>query len=147
MSYAKSGTCLADAKGKMTTEFDEDYAELLRGFDEEFSSFREQLAKRSDAEKKRDTYILEQHSKGKRWKIVFKKASKKFDFDALDPSDSKYDYWVNYYETFIRMISIGLKLHEFGENLDRLKETDEKINALYRAIEDEDSSSFDSETE
>ena len=45
------------------------------------------------------------------------------------------------------MISIGLKLHEFGENLDRLKETDEKINALYRAIEDEDSSSFDSETE
>ncbi|MEM7792729.1 MAG: hypothetical protein AAF546_15090 [Verrucomicrobiota bacterium] len=115
-------------------DYDQDYAELIAQFHEEFDEFREQLDKRTESEVERDRYILDQKSKGKRWKVVFKKASKKLDFKALGPSDSEYDYWVGYYETFIRMLIRSVDLESFAKNIAKLKEIDQRIAEISEEI-------------
>ncbi len=102
---------------------------LIADFEDETEGFRQLLDNRNKEEMARDAYILEQHSKNKKWKVIFRKASKKFEFPEPIKGTDEFDYWVEYYETFVRIILYDLYMDRYEQNL-------ETIESIRRELEE-----------
>ncbi|MCB1124733.1 MAG: hypothetical protein KJT03_24480, partial [Verrucomicrobiae bacterium] len=60
-------------------------------------------------------YVLDQHSRGKRLKVVLRKASKKLNRPELSPDSHQHAAWVKYYEDLIAIIANDIKIEAYQQ--------------------------------
>ena len=100
----------------MDQSSDKQFEAAVEKYYQETLSFRYQLDNRSEEEMVRDDYVLDQHSKGKRLKVVLRKASKKLDLPDLAPDSPQHAGWVNYYESLISIIANDIKIEAYQKS-------------------------------
>jgi hypothetical protein len=76
-------------------------------------NFRHQLDNRTEEEMLRDDYVLDQHMRGKRMKVVLTKAAKKLKRPELAPDSPQYPSWVRYYEDLMAIIMNDMKIEAY----------------------------------
>ena len=97
----------------MDSESDKQFEAAVEKYYQETLSFRYQLDNRTEEEMVRDDYVLEQHAKGKRLKVVLRKASKKLDLPELAPDSPHHPGWVGYYEDLKAIIANDMKIEAY----------------------------------
>jgi hypothetical protein len=100
----------------MEPNSDEQFTAAVEKYYQETLSFRYQLDNRSEEEMVRDDYVLNQHSKGKRLKVVLRKASKKLDLPELSPDSAHHASWAKYYEDLMAIIANDMKIEAYQQS-------------------------------
>lgn len=95
---------------------DEQFEASIEQYYKDTDSFRQLLDNRTEEEMVRDDYVLDQHSRGKRMKVVLTKASKKLRLPELAPDSPHYPNWVRYYENLIRIITGDIRIEAYYKN-------------------------------
>ena len=100
----------------MTNSTDEAFEASIEKYYRETYNFRHQLDNRTEDAMVRDDYVLDQHARGKRMKVVLKKASKKLHLPKLEPDSPQYTSWINYYENLIQIITSDIRIEAYYKN-------------------------------
>ena len=100
----------------MAPNSDEQFEATVEKYYQETISFRYQLDNRTEEEMVRDDYVLDQHSKGKRLKVVLRKASKKLNLPELAPDSTQHSNWVKYYEDLMAIIANDMKIEAYQQS-------------------------------
>ena len=95
---------------------DQQFEASIEQYYKDTYSFRQLLDNRTEEEMVRDDYVLDQHSRGKRMKVVLTKASKKLKLPELAPDSPHYPNWVRYYENLIRIITGDIRIEAYFKN-------------------------------
>lgn len=106
---------------------DEEFEASIEKYYRDTYSFRYQLDSRTEEEMVRDDYVLDQHGRGKRMKVVLTKASKKLRIPELAPDSPHYPQWVKYYEDLIEIIMNDMKIEAYQKNKMKMEETKKAI--------------------
>lgn len=97
----------------MTNSTDEAFEASIEKYYRETYNFRHQLDNRTEDEMVRDDYVLDQHARGKRMKVVLKKASKKLNLPEMAPDSPQYPRWLKYYEDLVAIIMNDMKIEAY----------------------------------
>ena len=100
----------------MTQISDEQFEASIEQYYKDTYRFRQLLDNRTEEEMVRDDYVLDQHSRGKRMKVVLKKAAKKLKRPEFDPGSHHYPSWVQYYESLIKIITGDIRIETYYKN-------------------------------
>jgi hypothetical protein len=92
---------------------DAEFEASIEKYYRETYSFRYQLDNRTEEEMVRDDYVLDQQSRGKRMKVVLKKASKKLNLPEMAPDSPQYPRWLKYYEDLVAIIMNDMKIEAY----------------------------------
>lgn len=120
---------------------DEEFEASIVSYERETESFRRALDERTEEQIDRDEYVLAQHAKGKRLKVVLRKAGKKLKYPELAPESPQYADWVAYYENLIRLIISDMRITAYYQNKQKIAEhqqaLEEKEQQLRKALANE----------
>jgi hypothetical protein len=106
---------------------DAEFEASIEKYYRETYSFRYQLDNRTEEEMVRDDYVLDQQSRGKRMKVVLKKASKKLNLPEMAPDSPQYPRWLKYYEDLVAIIMNDMKIEAYQKNKMKIEETTKAI--------------------
>ena len=107
----------------MTTISDEEFEASIERYHRETYSFRQMLDNRAEEEIVRDDYVLDQHSRGKRMKVVLRKASKKLKLPELSPDSPNYPDWIKYYDHLLTILVSDMRIEAYYKNKMDMAET------------------------
>ncbi len=99
----------------MDKNSDEQFEAAVEKYYQQTYRFRYQLDNRTEEELVRDDYVLDQFFKGKRLKVVLRKASKKLDLPELAPDSTEHATWVKYYEDLMAIIANDMKIESYQQ--------------------------------
>ena len=86
---------------------DANFEAFVDRYERETESFRQVLDSRTEEQLKRDEYVLDQHSRGKRMKVVLRKASKKSTGMLRNLNRvNQFGTFLNSFKTFIMLINL-----------------------------------------
>jgi hypothetical protein len=97
----------------MTAIPDKNFEASIEQYHKDTYAFRQMLDNRTEEEMVRDDYVLDQHSRGKRMKVVLRKASKKLKRPELSPESPHYQDWLNYFEHLMSIIVNDIKIEAY----------------------------------
>ena len=100
----------------MDNTSDAQFEASIEKYYRETYNFRYQLDNRTEEDMVRDDYVLDQHAKGKRMKVVLTKAAKKLKLPDLSPDSPQYPNWVRYYEDLLAIIMNDMKIEAYQKN-------------------------------
>ncbi|MDA0348447.1 MAG: hypothetical protein O3C43_16800 [Verrucomicrobia bacterium] len=111
----------------MNNTSDAQFEASIEKYYRETYNFRYQLDNRTEEELVRDDYVLDQHTRGKRMKVVLRKASKKLKLPELAPDSPQYPNWARYYEDLLAIIMNDMKIEAYQKNKLNIEETKKAI--------------------
>lgn len=113
----------------MDPQSDKQFEAAVEKYYQETLRFRYQLDNRTEEEMVRDDYVLDQHSKGKRLKVVLRKASKKLDLPELAPDSPQHPDWVKYYQDLMAIITNDIKIEAYQKQRAKVDEGAEQSDS------------------
>lgn len=111
----------------MTAISDEDFEASIEQYYKDTYSFRQMLDNRTEEEIVRDDYVLDQHSRGKRMKVVLRKASKKLKRPELAPDSPNYQDWLKYFDHLMNIIVSDLRIAAYHDDKKQIAEEQKVI--------------------